>query len=112
MIYTSYFGSKKWNYGNAVSIARYSPRWYQGHIYEPLFPTDRILKMYHTGMLTDKGYADMYYEQVLLHLNPNDIYNDLDGKILLCYEKPDDFCHRHLVAQWLRDFDYPVFELM
>lgn len=21
--------------------------------------------------------------------------------VLLCYEKPTDFCHRHLVAQWL-----------
>lgn len=20
---------------------------------------------------------------------------------LVCYEKPSDFCHRHLVAQWL-----------
>jgi hypothetical protein len=22
---------------------------------------------------------------------------------LLCYEKPSDFCHRHLVAEWLRE---------
>lgn len=21
--------------------------------------------------------------------------------VLLCYEKPEDFCHRHLVADWL-----------
>ena len=20
--------------------------------------------------------------------------------VLLCYEKPDEFCHRHLVAEW------------
>ena len=22
--------------------------------------------------------------------------------ILLCFEKPGEFCHRHLVAQWLK----------
>ena len=26
----------------------------------------------------------------------------LDRLTLLCYEKPSDFCHRHLVANWLR----------
>ena len=25
---------------------------------------------------------------------------------LLCYEKPDDFCHRHLVADWLNKNGY------
>ena len=22
---------------------------------------------------------------------------------LVCYEKPNDFCHRHLVGKWLRE---------
>lgn len=22
---------------------------------------------------------------------------------LICYEKPSDFCHRHLVAEWLNE---------
>ena len=26
---------------------------------------------------------------------------ELDKVILLCYEKPTDFCHRHLVADWI-----------
>lgn len=26
-----------------------------------------------------------------------------DRIILLCYEKPSSFCHRHLVAEWLGD---------
>jgi len=26
---------------------------------------------------------------------------DTDRIILLCYEKPADFCHRHIVADWL-----------
>ena len=32
------------------------------------------------------------------------IYESKDWHIaLICYEKPSDFCHRHLVAKWLRD---------
>lgn len=33
-------------------------------------------------------YSERWWENV-----PYDIY-------LVCYEKPDDFCHRHLVADW------------
>lgn len=29
--------------------------------------------------------------------------NDIDKIVLLCYEKPNDFCHRHLVSNWLHD---------
>lgn len=25
---------------------------------------------------------------------------------LICYEKPSDFCHRHLVAEWLNQNGY------
>lgn len=37
-------------------------------------------------------------------LNPNDILKELgEDAVLLCYEKPGDFCHRHLVSQWLNE---------
>lgn len=26
---------------------------------------------------------------------------DSEDIALICYEKPSDFCHRHLVAEWL-----------
>ena len=29
---------------------------------------------------------------------------------LVCYEKPSDFCHRHLVAGWLCDNGMPCHE--
>ena len=29
-------------------------------------------------------------------------------KFFICYEKPSDFCHRHLVADWMRK---PVFRV-
>ena len=24
-----------------------------------------------------------------------------DNAVMLCYEKPGDFCHRHLIADWI-----------
>ena len=29
---------------------------------------------------------------------------------LICYEKPENFCHRHLVAEWLQEAGYQVQE--
>lgn len=34
-----------------------------------------------------------------------------DDIALICYEKPSDFCHRHLVAQWLRDNGFGCSEM-
>jgi len=53
-----------------------------------------------------------FNEQVLDKLNATDVVLDFSrlsydyniGKkdvCLICYEKPSDFCHRHLVAEWL-----------
>jgi uncharacterized protein (DUF488 family) len=36
---------------------------------------------------------------------------DTDKIILLCYEKPGDFCHRHLVADWLTKNGLKTIEL-
>ena len=47
---------------------------------------------------------------MLNNLNPQEVYNKLgDNAVLLCYEKYADieqgktFCHRHIVAKWLKE---------
>lgn len=61
-------------------------------------------------------YTQKYTSTVLDSLIPISVVSDLkrmaeDRDIaLVCYEKPEDFCHRHLVAQWLRDAGYSVEE--
>ncbi len=44
-------------------------------------------------------------------LNVHEVADDLYGKILLCYEKPENFCHRHILAEWLRKNGYKCEEL-
>ena len=61
-------------------------------------------------------YIKCYNEQVLSKLNPKQVFVDLIElthswitfpKIaLVCYEKPSDFCHRHLVSKWLSENGY------
>ena len=45
-------------------------------------------------------YMNEFYDKVLSVLDCQKVYEDLDGKILLCYEDNNDFCHRHIVAAW------------
>ena len=46
-------------------------------------------------------YMEKYYETVLSQLEPKEVFDELDGKVLLCYEESKEFCHRHIVATWL-----------
>lgn len=47
-------------------------------------------------------YVEKFYTKVLKPLNPQEVYKSLgENAVLLCFEKPTQFCHRHLVAGWL-----------
>ncbi len=47
-------------------------------------------------------YIDKFYNIVLKPLDPQEIYEELgENAVLLCFEKPTNFCHRFLVAGWL-----------
>ena len=52
--------------------------------------------------------SDYVYEYLQLlnttrKLNPQQVVDDLDdGSILLCYEVPSEFCHRHIAAEWIQ----------
>ena len=50
----------------------------------------------------ENEYIMVFYNEVLAYLDPRDVYEALgDNAVMLCYEKPTDFCHRFLVAGWL-----------
>ena len=61
-------------------------------------------------------YIRNFNAEVLDKLNPTEVWKKLselsDGKpfALICYEKPGDFCHRHLVAEWLERQGYEIDE--
>lgn len=102
-IYTSYFARYRGDKG--VSIALYPIRGYSGRRYPPLYPSKDILSQWKTShedeMIRQKIYIERYYNEVLSALDPRKVVNDLGDAVLLCYEKPNTFCHRRLVASWL-----------
>lgn len=108
--YTSYFGCiKKLNEKEIVpiSIARYPNRYVKALSYPVLAPSKELLAAIKSGEITSKEYAKEFKKQ-LNGLDPNKVISELDsmanGKsyALLCYCKPQDFCHRVLVSKWLK----------
>lgn len=121
MIYTSYFAKLKSLPENVIpiSICGKAPDWYKGLQYKKLAPK------YDLFMEWKKNHDNDYYikcfnEQVLNTLNVDNVVYELnemcngrfrDNDIcLICYEKPSDFCHRHLVADWLNKNGYDCTE--
>ena len=117
MIYTGRFVEVA-NYKHAgfvpVSIAGQAPDYYDGIQFKTLAPKYSWWKEWHDNHLSNDWYRAKYKETVLDKLNPKVIENRLkafgENVILLCYEKPDEFCHRQLVADWLRAAGVPVYE--
>jgi hypothetical protein len=106
MITTSCFKYSK-DREHTVSIARNDFPWpmkgYKFEKYPDLMPSLSLLRAWKAGEITKEIYTQRYYNETLSKLDPQKVYNDLDGKILLCHEPSGEFCHRHLVARWLEN---------
>lgn len=115
-MYTGYFAKLK-EYKQAglipISIAGKAPDWYDGLEYKKLAPKWAFFSEWKYG--SHKGDNEYYISQfdtkVLKETSVENVLADLadlsNGEfykvILLCYEKPTDFCHRHLVANWINE---------
>jgi uncharacterized protein YeaO (DUF488 family) len=107
MIYTSYFGKIKSLPKDAtlVAICGRQPEWFNGYHYKKLAPKYDFFIEWKKNQDNDY-YIKCFNEQVLSSLSPQEVINDLtklgnSDIILLCYEKSENFCHRHLVREWL-----------
>ena len=126
-MYTGYYTRYKHYLNNElipISISAYVPKWVQDmKSYKILSPGSFRLEQFKSGMASREEYTKMFrdYLDTLdkkiilrdLYLLAHDLPNDSDLKelkdndfkdiVLCCYEKPLDFCHRHIVAEWLSD---------
>lgn len=107
-IYTSYFAKGKTLKANRIkmiSISLYPPTNVKCINMPQLAPTHSIL---YDKYRTDERYSHRYQAEVLQKLDPQKVLADImaiaqgSDVALCCYEKPGDFCHRHLVAEWLK----------
>lgn len=108
MIYTSNFRKLKSLPEGVIpiSICGKAPDWYTGLQYKKLAP--KYWFFIEWKVTKDNNfYTEHYNREVLSRLMPNEVLDELfalaksDKIALICYEKPEDFCHRHLVSDWL-----------
>lgn len=112
MIYTSYFDNLKNLPKNIIpiSICGQAPDWYAERQYKKLAPKYKFFMEWKENK-DNNYYIKCFNEQVLDKLDPEKVVYELlitttgakSDVCLLCYEKPNEFCHRHLVAKWLND---------
>jgi hypothetical protein len=87
---------------NAIAISVGVPKWYTGKRFMPLAPTWDMVNKYKQGKISDATYTRRY-NAILKELDANQIVKEFpSGSILLCWETPGDFCHRRLVANWIK----------
>ena len=116
-IYTSYFAKLRSLPENIVpiSICGKAPDWYAGLQYKKLAPKYGFFIEWKKTHDNDY-YIEHFNSEVLDQLNAKTIYEELSkmsgGKdiALICYEKPSDFCHRHLIAKWFTNHGIPCEE--
>ena len=131
MIYTSYFANIKNLPGNVfpVAITAIVPDWYHGKTYSVLAPSkDTLMKIKRDNDVDT--YTQRYTNEILNRVFPSIVAQDLTMMLplsiqmrvenvcinpdyhiaLICYEKPDAFCHRHLLAEWLTQNGIPCSE--
>ena len=98
-MYTSYFANVK-NLPDdlePIGIARGTPRGYRGESFRALAPTRPMLKL-------PRADYDEQFEAILAKLDPEEVYRELgENAVLLCWEKPGDWCHRRRVAEWFEE---------
>ena len=107
-IYTSYFSNSKKLAENdieVIGIALFPPKWFQGASLKMVAPTYSILKYSEDEIV----YTARYKKEVLERLDAKRFIDILDsyskGKdvALCCFEKPNEFCHRHILSSWLNE---------
>ena len=111
MIWTSYFSNLRKiqsqpNEVTCISIYNSKPEWLKGNIIDMgtlLGPGDKLLKDYKYKGISEEEYTERY----LIKLNNNkeaiiNLFKSLNEEdvVLLCYEKPPKFCHRHILRKW------------
>lgn len=126
-MYTGYYARHKHYLANElipISISAYPPRWISDmKNYSLLSPGGFSVEQYKAGIATREESIKRFKEYLskldkelvlrdlylLAHDLPNDTKlhklenSDFKDIILCCYEKPLDYCHRHIVAEWLSD---------
>ena len=119
MIYTSYYGNLRNLPDTVVPVAVSGgiPKFFKGLSCRELNPKYNSFKKFKEDG-DSETFSKAYKELVLSKLNVSEMVQKLyklSGGFdvcLVCYEKSDSFCHRHLISEWLVENGYACKEYM
>lgn len=109
-VYTSYFGAVRKYFPKDKFIRTavcYSPPRGFG-IWNNVVPDPDLVYGLKRGEITVEEYEERYYAMLMFRkdfISENVPYLLLGESdvVLLCYEKPEDWCHRHILARFLKE---------
>lgn len=100
-----------------VSISRFPPRGFRGYKCFEFAPSVRLLKDYKEGLRNDH-YAYRYRRDVLEKVDVHRVFEGLArlsrGRdiVLCCFEPAFEFCHRRLLAHYVKEvWGYSIEEM-
>ena len=98
MIFTSNFRVSG-HLPQAVAISLGLPRGWTGRRYRALAPPRILMEI-----VEPEKFIPLYRARVLDKLDPMQAIREMGGDnfIMVCFEPPGEFCHRRVVAAWLR----------
>lgn len=112
-VYTSYYANLSRDLKGLVPVAISTsvPQWFPWIVEEMrvLVPGWNLVNGIKSGVITSDEYTECYLKK-LNQLDKASIWveleniskrNDNRDLVLLCYERRGEFCHRHIVANWL-----------
>lgn len=118
MLYTTYFAQLRKLPKNItpIAICGKAPDWYDGLQYKVLAPKWGFFSEWKKTR-DNHYYVQHFNDEVLAGLDAKEVYAKLvemaggNTEIaLVCYEKPEDFCHRHLVRNWFSENGFQIKE--
>lgn len=118
MLYTSYFGNhREFPKGRTcISIARYTPGYSDSISCTQLAPNPEHLARWKSNGMSTCEFAHLYLQQ-LQSISDNcwdslrKLANSQESVIFLCYERPESFCHRHILRAFLNNLGIKCEEL-
>jgi hypothetical protein len=97
-----------------VAVCLYPPIDWAGLRFPALAPTSNMFQEIKSGKINKIEYEHRYREEVLGKLDAGYIYIMLKNNVLLCWEPPGEFCHRRIIASWIKEelgYDVPEWNL-
>lgn len=113
-LYTSYYARVSRANTDGYALIRISasmPKWFTKEIFpcSDLYPDWKLLTAYKNGQITEEEYTAEYMETIKRKSKQSILdgfeavckVKGVDKIILVCWEGPHDFCHRHLAGNYL-----------